>query len=187
MTVCGLGNPGDRYAATRHNVGFMVADTVARRLGLRFRHRPGRDVARGPFANRVLRLVKPMLWMNESGVPVKEQLAAEPDDLLVVCDDIWLPFGRLRLRPEGSDGGHKGLASIIYRLGTDRFARLRFGVGAPPPEMDSADWVLADFAPGERTALPDLLDRAADACLCAAEHGLEPAMNRYNAAVGETE
>jgi PTH1 family peptidyl-tRNA hydrolase len=187
MTVCGLGNPGDRYADTRHNVGFMVADTLARRLGLRFRHRAGRDVARGPFAGGVLKLVKPLLWMNESGIPVREQLAAEPDDLMVVCDDIWLPFGRLRLRPAGSDGGHKGLASIIYRLETDRFARLRFGVGSPPPEMDSADYVLARFAPDERQDLPGLVDRAADACLCAVEDGLERAMNRYNPAPGEAE
>ena len=187
MTVCGLGNPGDRYAGTRHNVGFMVADALARRLGLRFRHRAGRDVARGPVPGGTLRLVKPLLWMNESGIPVREQLAAEPDDLLVVCDDIWLPYGRLRLRPAGSDGGHKGLASIIYRLETDRFARLRIGVGAPPPDTDSADYVLRDFPADERKALPGLLDRAADACLCAVEDGLETAMNRYNPAPGEPE
>jgi PTH1 family peptidyl-tRNA hydrolase len=185
VTVIGLGNPGEKYAATRHNVGFMVVDTLARRLRGRFRHVPGRMVCRREFAGSTLVLVKPLLYMNESGVAVREQLQSEPDDLLVVCDDIALPFGRLRIRPQGSDGGHKGLGSIIYRLGRDDFARLRVGVDAPGPGDDAVDYVLEPFPAEESTQLPELLDRAADACIAVVTQGIAAAMNRYNPAPAE--
>ncbi len=180
MTVFGLGNPGEDYADTRHNVGFMVVDTIARRLHGRYRRLPGRLVCRRELAGRPLVLVKPMLWMNQSGIPVRSQLESEPDDFLVVCDDIALPFGRLRIRTRGSDGGHKGLGSIIQQLGTTSFPRLRVGVGSPPPEADAVDWVLGEFPPEQRSALPELLDRAADACITVVTCGIATAMNRYN-------
>lgn len=180
MTLFGLGNPGDRYADTRHNIGFLVLDELARRLRVRFRSGSGLALARGSWRSERLLLVKPMLYMNESGVPVAEQLRREPDDFLVICDDFALPFGRLRLRPQGSDGGHNGLASIVYRLGTDRFPRLRVGIGSPPEGMDRADYVLEPFPAEEATRLPELLGKAADACLAVATDGLERAMNRHN-------
>ena len=186
MTLFGLGNPGERYAATRHNVGFMVLDELARRLRARFRSGSGRAVARGNWRAEKLVLVKPMLYMNESGVPVAEHLRREPDDYLVVCDDFALPFARLRLRPRGSEGGHNGLASIIHRLGTDDFPRLRIGIGVPPREQDWAEYVLAPFGPEEADGLPELVSRAADACLVVTTDGLDRAMNRYNQAKEET-
>lgn len=180
MTIFGLGNPTERYARTRHNVGFMVVDTLARRLHTRFRHLAGRHVARKEHAGRDLVLVKPLLYMNESGVVVKSQLEAEPDDFLVVCDDLALPFGRLRLRPKGSDGGHNGLGSIIYRLGRTDFPRLRVGIDEPGPGEDGIDYVLEPFPPEQAGKLPEVLDRAADACLALVTGGIELAMNRYN-------
>ncbi|MEO0078572.1 MAG: aminoacyl-tRNA hydrolase [candidate division WOR-3 bacterium] len=180
MTIFGLGNPGDRYARTRHNIGFMVVDVLARRLHARFRREPGCLVARKEHAGHPLVLVKPLLYMNESGVVVKEQLAREPDEFLVVCDDLALPFGRLRLRPKGSDGGHKGLGSIIYHLGRTDFARLRIGIDAPAPGEDGVDYVLGTFPQDQAARLPEVLDRAADACLTVVASGLEQAMNRFN-------
>ena len=180
MTVFGLGNPTERYARTRHNVGFMVVDELARRHRVKFARVPGRFVGRTRMAGGRLVLVKPLLYMNESGVPVKEQLAAEPDDFLVVCDDLALPFGRLRLKPAGSDGGHNGLGSIVYHLATEQFARLRIGIDPAPPGTDGADYVLAPFSPGEEARLPGVVAHAADACDMVAARGLDAAMNEYN-------
>ena len=180
MTLFGLGNPTERYSATRHNVGFIVLEELARRLHVRFRHLPGRFVARKEHAGEPLVLVKPLLYMNESGVAVKEHLEKEPDRFAVVCDDLALPFGRLRLRPRGSDGGHKGLGSIIYHLGTDGFPRLRVGIGSPGPGEDGADYVLEPFEAREAAELPSVVARAADCCLELVARGLAAAMNRYN-------
>ena len=180
MTIFGLGNPTDRYAATRHNVGFMVLDALARKLHVRFRHQPGRFICRKELAGTPVVLVKPLLYMNESGVVVKEQLAQSPDDFLVVCDDMALPFGRLRLKPSGSDGGHNGLGSIIYHLGRSDFPRLRVGIDAPPRAENWSDWVLEPFPPGQTTELPEVLDRASDACITVVTSGLARAMNRCN-------
>ncbi len=184
MTIFGLGNPTAKYADTRHNVGFMVLDTIARRLRLRFHHLPGKFIARTRFAETNLIIVKPLLYMNESGVVVKQHLNEEPDEFLVVVDDIALPFGKLRLRPRGSDGGHNGLASIIYHLGSDKFPRLRVGIGSPATTNFTADslneYVLSPFTPEEKRLLPEILDRAADACLTVITEGLDKAMNRFN-------
>ncbi len=158
----------------------MVVDVLSRRLHARFRHQPGCLVARKEHAGRPLVLVKPLRYMNESGVVVKEQLTREPDEFLAVCDDLALPFGRLRLRPKGSDGGHKGLGSIIYHLGRTDFARLRIGIDAPGPGEDGIDYVLNDFPSEQAARLPEVLDRAADACLTVVTGGLELAMNRFN-------
>ncbi|MGQ9677779.1 MAG: aminoacyl-tRNA hydrolase [bacterium] len=180
MTIFGLGNPGPRYARTRHNVGFMTVDILARRLGVRFHHLPGRFIAQTRYANTELLLVKPLLYMNESGVAVKEQLATRPDDFLVIVDDLTLPLGRLRLRAKGSDGGHKGLASIIYHLETKNFPRLRIGIGAPE-EKNVIDYVLSPFTPEETKLLPEILQRAADSCLLVVTDGLQRTMNLVNA------
>lgn len=182
MTIFGLGNPGTNYIRTRHNIGFMTVDNIARRLGIKFHHAPGRFLARTRYAGDELLLVKPLLYMNESGVVVKEQLDARPDNFLVVVDDLALPFGQLRIRPRGSDGGHRGLASIIYHLQTTNFPRLRIGIGAPR-EMDAVKYVLSPFSGEELKHLPEILERATDACLTIVSEGLEMAMNRFNPAV----
>ncbi len=180
MTIFGLGNPGPRYALTRHNVGFMAVDALAARLGFRFRLYGDREVARRQFSGDELVLVKPLLFMNESGVVVKKQLERRPDKPLVVCDDMALPFGRLRLRPSGSDGGHNGLGSIIAHLGRSDFARLRIGIDAPELSRDGVDYVLERFPKEQEELLPEVLERAADACIAVATQGLDRAMNRFN-------
>ena len=180
MTIFGLGNPGRRYAATRHNAGFMVVDALAARLGFRFRVFSDREVARRRFAGDELLLVKPLSYMNESGRVVGKQLARRPDSTLVVCDDMALPFGRLRLRPAGSDGGHKGLGSIIAHLGRSDFPRLRIGIDAPAKSSDGIDYVLEPFPKEQEALLPEVLERAADACIAVITQGLERAMSRFN-------
>jgi PTH1 family peptidyl-tRNA hydrolase len=181
MTIFGLGNPGNRYSNTRHNIGFLVVDTIAQRTGMRFHHLSGMLLARTVIASRPLTLVKPLLYMNNSGIVVKEQLTHYPDKFLVVIDDLNLPFGTLRLRPRGSDGGHKGLASIIYQLGDDNFPRLRIGIGSPGTATAS-EYVLSPWTPAELTRLPQILTLAADTCLCVFNEGIEKAMNRFNSA-----
>jgi PTH1 family peptidyl-tRNA hydrolase len=180
VTIFGLGNPGRRYAATRHNVGFMVADMLAAKLRCRFRSFPDREVARHGLAGEDVVLIKPLLYMNESGIVVRKQLGRKPDGLLVVCDDMALPFGRLRLRPAGSDGGHKGLGSIISHLGRSDFPRLRVGIDAPARSSDGIDYVLEPFPEEQAALLPEVLARAADACLTVITGGLELAMSRFN-------
>ncbi|MBM3330800.1 aminoacyl-tRNA hydrolase [candidate division WOR-3 bacterium] len=180
MTIFGLGNPGPRYALTRHNIGFMVVDSLAARLGFRFRTFADRAVARRQFSGDELVLVKPLLFMNESGTVARKQLERRPDALLVVCDDMALPFGRLRLRPAGSDGGHNGLGSMIARLGRSDFSRLRIGIDAPARSSDGVDYVLERFPAEQEELLPEVLERAADACLAVVTQGLERAMNRFN-------
>ncbi len=182
MTAFGLGNPGEQYRYTRHNVGFLTVDRIATRLGIRFHHLPGKFVARTEIQKQHLILVKPLLFMNYSGIVVKEHLIQEPDDFLVVLDDLALPFGTLRLRAKGSAGGHKGLASIIYHLGTEEFPRLRIGIGFPE-STTATDYVLGRWTPMEETQLPNILDLAADACLTVITEGFTAAMNRYNSSV----
>ena len=180
MTIFGLGNPTRRYAASRHNAGFLVVDELAARLGCRFRTFPDREVARRRFSGEDLVLVKPLLYMNESGVVVRKQLERKPDDIMVVCDDMALPFGRLRLRPAGSDGGHRGLGSIIAHLGRSDFPRLRIGIDAPGRSCDGIDYVLEPFPQEQAALLPEVLGRAADACIAVVTDGLELAMSRFN-------
>ena len=180
MTIFGLGNPGRRCAATRHNVGFMVVDALAARLGFRFRTFADREVARRQLAGDAMVLVKPLLFMNESGVVVRKQLARRPDEMLVICDDMALPFGRLRLRPAGSDGGHKGLGSIIAHLARTDFPRLRVGIDAPARSSDGIDYVLEPFPEEQAALLPEVLERAADACIAVVTQGLDLAMSRFN-------
>lgn len=169
--IVGLGNPGRRYSATRHNLGFMVVGELCRRWDLV--PRPGRgayDIAEVEFEEVVPRvvLVAPTTFMNNSGEAVRdviERYGVTPAGMLIVLDDFWLPLGRLRFRPKGSDGGHNGLASIIQALGTEEIPRLRLGIGRPemPPKSMMADFVLAKFEPGEREAVRDMVLRAADA------------------------
>lgn len=186
--VTGLGNPGERYRLTRHNVGFRVVDLLADRWGLtgQGRVRDGAaqlEVQLEDPAQRVL-LVKPMRYMNRSGAPVKAALrqtnAELADDLLVVTDDVDLPLGRLRLRREGSAGGHNGLRDIIAAFGSNEFNRLRVGIGRSGSTRETVNHVLSTFRPNERELATEVIATAADAVELWLREGIEAAMNRYN-------
>lgn len=181
--VVGLGNPGTRYAETRHNIGWLVVDRLADLAGWagRGRTRDASAVVMGRFRGEDLTLVKPLTFMNDSGLAVRKVLAREHaplNDLLVVTDDFALPFGKLRFREAGSAGGHNGLRSIIGELGTEKFARLRVGIG--DPRRNARDHVLSTFAPDERDRLPELLDAAAEAVETWTREGTSKAANRWN-------
>ncbi|MHB8672449.1 MAG: aminoacyl-tRNA hydrolase [Candidatus Limnocylindrales bacterium] len=182
--VVGLGNPGGRYAETRHNVGWMVLDRVADRAGWtgRGRERDASTIVSGRFRSLDLLLAKPLTFMNDSGIAVRKVLARERaplPDLLVVADDFALPFGKLRFREGGSAGGHNGLDSIVVELGTEKFSRLRIGIGEP--EAGAVDHVLSRFEATERPRLDELLNAAADAVETWAREGTSRAANRFNA------
>ena len=181
--VVGLGNPGDQYAKTRHNIGWMVLDRLADRAGWagKGRTRDAAAIAMGRYRGLDLMIVKPLTFMNESGLAVRKVLAREHAplvDLLVVADDFALPFGKLRFREGGGPGGHNGLRSIIDELSTEKFSRLRIGIGAPGRGF--IDHVLTPFAPDERARLDELLDAGADAVEEWARHGTSKAANRFN-------
>ncbi len=182
--VVGLGNPGDQYAQTRHNVGWMVLDRIADRAGWagKGRTRDAAAVHAGRFHGLDLTLVKPLTFMNDSGIAVRKILARERTpltELLVIADDFALPFGKLRFREGGGPGGHNGLRSIIGELGSEKFSRLRVGIGEPG--HDAIDHVLSRFQRSEKQRLDELLDAAADAVEAWAREGTNKAANRFNA------
>lgn len=181
--VVGLGNPGDRYANTRHNIGWLVLDRLADIAGWagRGRTRDASSIAMGRFKGLDLMLVKPLTFMNDSGLAVRKVLAREHaplNEMLVVTDDFALPFGKLRFREAGSAGGHNGLRSIIGELGTEKFSRLRVGIG--DPAHGAVDHVLSRFSAEELARLPELLDAAAEAVETWAREGTSRAANRWN-------
>src|SRR5579875_2013374 len=181
--VVGLGNPGTKYQGTRHNVGFDVIDRLAQG-GSRpsFSRKFDGLIAETEIDFRRVLLLKPETFMNLSGRSVAQALRfykLEPADLLVVCDDLSLPLGRIRLRPGGSDGGQKGLRDITAHLGTDRFPRLRIGIGGRG-ELDAADYVLSRFRGAERPVIDDALILATQAVAVWVTQGIDAAMNRFN-------
>lgn len=184
--VVGLGNPGRRYQGTRHNIGFAVADEVARRGQAVFESGRGETLtARAGLGPASLLVVKPLTMMNLSGEAVAAVAGfykVDPSAMLVAADDVNLPLGRLRLRAGGTAGGHNGLKSIIGCLGTEEFPRLRVGVGRGDPRRDLADHVLAVFDDDERDEVDRAIARAADAVETFLAEGIEAAMNRYNRA-----
>lgn len=181
--VVGLGNPGDQYARNRHNVGWMVADLLAERMGGRFKaHRSRNQVSEGRLSGQRVVLAKPMSYMNLSGGPVtalRDFYKAPVSALVVVHDELDIDFGALRLKLGGGDNGHNGLKSITKSLGAD-YHRVRFGVGRPPGRMQVADFVLKDFSAAERKELDWFVDRAADAVEALVSEGLERAQQSYN-------
>jgi PTH1 family peptidyl-tRNA hydrolase len=184
--VVGLGNPGSRYAGTRHNVGWLVVDRLAERAGWdgRGRTRDSSNVLTGRYRGLDLVLVKPLTYMNESGLAVRKVMAREHaplSDVLIVADDFALPFGKLRFREGGGHGGHNGLRSIIEELGNEKFSRLRVGIG--DPVRNGRDHVLSRFEPDEAQRLDDLLDEAAEGVEIWAREGTSRAANRSNAFV----
>lgn len=184
--IVGLGNPGKEYRETRHNVGFMVVGEIARRHGLVLTMAPSQVpdafIAK-KYGPEPLLVAKPLTFMNRSGDAVaalSRYYDIAPADLLVVVDEVALPFGRLRARPRGSAGGHNGLKSVIERLGTTEFPRLRLGVGRGDTRRDLADHVLSKFEADQQAALEEFITRAADAAEMFAVDGIEMVMNTYN-------
>lgn len=184
LLVC-LGNPGDKYENTRHNVGFMVADEIGERCNgpiqkLKFKALTNIFTISG---EKVL-VMKPTTYMNLSGEAVRQAVdfyKLPPERVLVISDDTALAVGRLRIRKGGSAGGHNGLKSIIQHLGSDQFPRIRVGVGEKPhPDYDMADWVLGKFAGEDKKAIDAAVKRAADAVECLIKHGCDKAMNQFN-------
>jgi len=182
--IAGLGNPGGRYRGTRHNVGFEVADLLARRHELPFQ--PWRDLAEAAEWRRPegrVWIVKPLTFMNLSGEAVSALMAfykLDLADVFIVCDDVNLPVGQLRVRPSGSSGGNNGLKSVAASLGTEEFARLRIGVGRGDPARDLADHVLSRFAPEEMSGVEEAVTRAADAVEMWIDEGTARVMNAFN-------
>ncbi len=180
-----LGNPGPRYAQTRHNAGFLAGDALARKLDVQIdRLRFRALTAQCDIGGQKALLMKPQTLMNLSGEAVGQAAKfyqVPPEHVLVVSDEVSLPVGRLRVRMKGSAGGHNGLKNIIAVLGTDAFPRIRIGVGAPPhPDYDMADWVLGTFQNQDVETMAEAAQRAADACVCYITEGAQQAMNQYN-------
>jgi peptidyl-tRNA hydrolase, PTH1 family len=186
VVIVGLGNPGPRYAANRHNVGSMVADELADRVGGgKFKaHKGLADVLEGRIGAQRAVLMKPRSFMNVSGGPVAgvaKFFKVDPAGIIVVYDELDLPFGTVRLKLGGGENGHNGLRSISKSLGTKDYHRIRVGIGRPPGRMDPADFVLKDFSVIERKELPFILDKAADATEALVSKGLEAAQNAFHA------
>ena len=182
--LVGLGNPGEEYRLTRHNIGFRVAEEILQRWGRPYEKRKARSiVGRVRIADRAVIVARPQTFMNRSGVSVAALLKmaeAGPEDLLVVCDDLYLDLGTIRLRPRGSHGGHNGLLSIIETVGSREFPRLRVGVGPVDAGVPHADFVLAPFRRPEQGQVTDVVRRAADCAETAVVQGVAAAMNRFN-------
>ena len=186
MLIVGLGNPGAEYEWTRHNLGFMVVDLLARQAGREVKRAECRAlVGRAEVEGRAVELVKPQTYMNLSGESVacllRKRAGLRPaTDVLVISDDIALPFGTLRLRPRGSSGGQKGLKNIIAALGTDEFMRLRVGIRPEHPVGDTASYVLERFPKAQRDEVEKVLERATDALRAVVRDGIDKAMAQYN-------
>ncbi len=182
--VLALGNPGERYEATRHNVGWMVADEVARRVKASFK--PGRGEyyeARGVWRGSEVVLAKPTTWMNNSGVAAQQALernSVEPSEMLVLVDEVQFPVGKIQLKPSGSDGGHNGVGSLLYHLDTDAFPRLRCGVDRNFSAGEMVDYVLSPFTAEERPAVEAMINEACEGTLAWIELGTAQAMNIVN-------
>lgn len=184
LLVC-LGNPGDQYENTRHNVGFMVADELGERHNIPIQRLKFRALTNTiTVGDEKVLLMKPVTYMNLSGEAVHEAAAfykIPPEHVLVISDEVSLAPGKIRVRRSGSAGGHNGLKNIIAHLGTDQFPRIRLGVGQKPhPDYDMADWVLGKFQGEDKKAVDAAVKRAADAAECLIREGVDKAMNRYN-------
>ncbi len=184
VLILGLGNPGDEYYETRHNIGFMVVDAFARRHAERgFEPDVNFHQTIARYMQRDVLLAKPMTYMNASGEAVEvlvDRYRPAPERLMIVYDDVDLPLGAIRLRKQGGSGGHRGMESVITHLGTLSIPRLRCGIGAPPDDMDTADYVLSPFEPEEEEIARDMVERAVVALESWIESGIEKTMALYN-------
>lgn len=187
--LIGLGNPGREYANTRHNFGFMLIDRLAVRLNARgMKVQSKAIVMTAQYEDRKLILAKPQTFMNLSGQSVQGLIhfyKIPLTNVMILSDDLDLPFGTIRIRASGGPGGQRGLSSILERLGTKDVPRLRLGIGRPPGRMDPANYVLQNFSRDDMQAISEILDHAADAVLAFVSHGLNKAMNEYNGDVRE--
>jgi PTH1 family peptidyl-tRNA hydrolase len=182
--VIGLGNPGRQYKKNRHNIGFMLVDRLADKTGAIYSKVESKAlITKTAYQGHSMILAKPQAFMNLSGQPVSSLIRFYKipiENLIVIYDDIDLPFGYLRLRKEGGTGGHKGMQSIIERLGSQSFPRLRIGIGRPPGVRQAASYVLKEFTKTEMVELPTIIDQGVDAILCSITHGIEEAMTQFN-------
>jgi PTH1 family peptidyl-tRNA hydrolase len=182
--IVGLGNPGREYRENRHNVGFMLVDRLAVKLNARFTRLQSKAlVASAVYMERKIILAKPQTFMNLSGQSVQGLMhfyKLPIENLLIAHDDLDLPVGAIRIRPDGGSAGQKGMTSILERFGTDEFARIRLGIGRPPGQMQAPDYVLQDFSNADLTVISETLSRAAEAALEFVVNGLDAAMNKYN-------
>ncbi len=189
--IAGLGNPGPEYRQNRHNVGFMVVDALASALDISIQRVEMRALlGKGTLDGERLILAKPQTYMNNSGQAVASLTRfykIPQEKLLVVHDDLDLPFGTLRLRPFGGTGGQRGMESIVEKLGTRSFPRLRVGIGRPPGRMDPADYVLHNFNPDQQEFIPEVLGRAVKAIQCFILKDIETAMNEFNGSLIDDE
>jgi PTH1 family peptidyl-tRNA hydrolase len=185
--IVGLGNPGREYRETRHNVGFMLLDRLSVKLNARFTRLQSKAlVASAKYQERKIILAKPQTFMNLSGLSVQGLMhfyKLPLDNLLVAHDDLDLPIGTIRIRPDGGSAGQKGMISTIERLGTDEFPRLRLGIGRPPGQMQAPDYVLQDFSNAELMLLSETLNLAVEAALTWITDGLDASMNKYNSII----
>ncbi len=186
LLVVGLGNPGPKYATTRHNLGFMVADILAERIGSGFKlhKKSGAVASSGRLGGRAVVLAKPRVYMNESGRqvgPLANFYSVDPADVVILHDELDIDFGRIRLKLGGGEGGHNGLRSVAAALGTKNFQRVRIGVGRPPGRKDPAAYVLEPFSSVERPEVGLVCEQAADATELLLAQGLEPAQNIVHA------
>ncbi len=182
--IVGLGNPGREYRETRHNVGFMLIDRLAVKLNARFSRLQSKALVASTVSgeNKII-LAKPQTFMNLSGQSVQGLVhfyKLSLSNLLVAHDDLDLPPGTIRIRPDGGSAGQKGMTSILERLGTDDFPRIRLGIGRPPGQMEAPDYVLQDFSKGDQALINETLNRAVEAVLVFVAEGLDMAMNKYN-------
>jgi len=184
--VVGLGNPGPRYATTRHNLGFLVADILSDRIGSGFKvhKKSGAEVATGRLGGRSVVVAKPRCYMNESGRqvgPLAKFYSVPPADIVVIHDELDIDFGRIRLKFGGGVAGHNGLRSVGSALGTNDFQRVRIGIGRPPGRLEGATFVLGNFTAAEWREVPTICEQAADATELLVAEGLEPAQNTVHA------
>ncbi|PKO13881.1 MAG: aminoacyl-tRNA hydrolase [Chloroflexi bacterium HGW-Chloroflexi-10] len=189
--LVGLGNPGKEYQNNRHNIGFMALDRIAKEYGIEQKKVKSKAIVlEGRYQQKRVILIKPQTYMNLSGEAVASLARfykINPDRVLVMHDDLDLPFGTIRLRPGGGPGGQKGIASIIDRLGTQQFPRVRIGIGRPPGRMQAADYVLQDFSKGEKEELEFILGSVVKAVNVFLVDGMDGAMNQYNGTVQKDE
>jgi len=189
--IAGLGNPGRQYQASRHNIGFMLVTHLAEKLGIAFTRLESKAlVTKTNYQDRSVILAKPQTYMNLSGQAVGSLVRfykIQLDHLLVVYDDVDLPYGRIRIRPSGGSAGQKGMQSIISQLGTQDFPRMRMGIGRPPGSKGAAAYVLRDFSGEDADFLPPILDQGVDAVLTFISEDLTTAMNRYNSKIDNEE
>lgn len=182
--IVGLGNPGKRYELTRHNLGFLVVDRLAAKTGIVLNEKRCDSIlGQGRCEKEAVVLAQPQTFMNRSGATVGCLLAeidTNATNLVVIYDDLDLPFGQIRIRARGSAGGHRGMLSIVEYLGTAEFSRIRLGIGRPPDGMDAADYVLENFAATEHAAIDEIVDQAAQSAICLVNEGIHQAMALYN-------